>query len=34
VDKILLSEEGQYIIETDASNDAWGGVLVEKIEGK
>jgi hypothetical protein len=30
----LLSEQGQYIIETDASNDAWGGVLVEKIEGK
>jgi hypothetical protein len=30
----LPSEQGLYIIEIDASNHAWGGVLIEKIEGR
>jgi hypothetical protein len=31
----LPSEQGQYIIETDASSRAWGGVLIDMwIEGK
>ena len=30
----LPTEKDRYIIESDASQKAWGGVLLEEIEGK